>query len=164
MEFGVRVQQQRLRFMAAHMATWAGACEPLHGHNYQVTVAVAGDLTDDAWVIDFSLLKRIARERCEAIDHRFLLQRHSRVLQILEDDRQWQITTPNGKRYAFPKEDVAVLPLDNTTVERLAQWLHGEIAASLRAEGCANISRLRVEVEEAPGQAGWFEAGLDGRE
>jgi 6-pyruvoyltetrahydropterin/6-carboxytetrahydropterin synthase len=148
--------------MAAHMATWAGQCEPLHGHNYRATVEVEGNLTADAWVIDFSLLKRIARERCEAIDHRFLLQRESRVLQIAEDGGQWLIVTPQGKRYAFPKADVADLPIDNTTVERLAQWLHGEIAAALHAEGGANITHLRVEVEEAPGQAGWFGAGLDG--
>jgi 6-pyruvoyltetrahydropterin/6-carboxytetrahydropterin synthase len=128
MAYGVRVQRQRLRFMAAHMATWAGDCEPLHGHNYQVTVEVEGDLTEDAWVIDFSLLKRI----------------------------DWLITTPRGKGYAFPKDDVAVLPIDNTTVERLAQWLHREIAEALRAAGAGNISHLRVEVEEAPGQAGWY--------
>src|SRR5215207_1459764 len=106
--------------MAAHMATWAGGCEPLHGHNYQLTVEVEGDLTADSWVIDFSLLKRIARERCDAIDHHFLLQRDSRVLLIAEDADRWLITTPQGKGYAFPKEDVTVLPLDNTTVERLA--------------------------------------------
>jgi 6-pyruvoyltetrahydropterin/6-carboxytetrahydropterin synthase len=142
------------------MATWAGDCEPLHGHNYQVTVEVEGDLTADAWVIDFSLLKRIARERCEAIDHRFLLQRESTVLLIAEDADHWLITTPRGKGYAFPKDDVAALPLDNTTVERLAQWLHREIAEALRAAGAANISHLRVEVEEAPGQAGWYEGGM----
>ena len=82
----VRVERNRLRFMSAHMATWEGACEPLHGHNYQLTVEVAGELTPDSWVIDFSLLKRIARERCEQIDHTFLLQRESRVLAIEELD------------------------------------------------------------------------------
>jgi 6-pyruvoyltetrahydropterin/6-carboxytetrahydropterin synthase len=160
MSYGVRVERQRLRFMAAHMATWAGGCEPLHGHNYQLIVEVEGDLTADAWVIDFSLLKRVARERCDAIDHTFLLQRASTVLRIREEAGRWLLATPAGKEYAFPKDDVSVLPIDNTTAERLAEWLHGELAAALVAEGAGNIRHLRVEVEEAPGQAGWHAASL----
>jgi len=160
MTYGVRVERQRLRFMSAHMATWEGACEPLHGHNYQLGVEVEGDLTADSWVIDFSTLKRIARERCEAIDHKFLLQRDSRVLRAGQTDQQWQITTPAGRCYTFPAADVAVLPLDNTTAERLAEWFHAEIAAALRSVGATTIRHLRVEVEEAPGQTGWYAAAL----
>jgi 6-pyruvoyltetrahydropterin/6-carboxytetrahydropterin synthase len=142
------------------MATWEGACEPLHGHNYQLTVEVAGELTPDSWVIDFSLLKRIARERCEQIDHTFLLQRDSRVLTIEDLDDAWQITTPDRRRFHFPKSDVSVLPIDNTTVERLAQWFHAEIAAALQTEGMTNIDTLRIEVEEAPGQSGSYSAPI----
>jgi 6-pyruvoyltetrahydropterin/6-carboxytetrahydropterin synthase len=154
----VRVERNRLRFMSAHMATWEGACEPLHGHNYQLTVEVAGGLTADSWVIDFSLLKRIARERCEEIDHTFLLQRNSRVLAIEELDDTWQITTPDHRRFQLPKSDVSVLPIDNTTVERLAEWFHAEIAAALQTEGMTNVGMLRIEVEEAPGQSGSYTA------
>ena len=144
------------------MATWAGGCEPLHGHNYALTVEVEGDLVDDAWVIDFSVLKRIARELCEQIDHRFLLQRMSDVLRIEETEDAWQLSAAETRRYLFPKSDVAVLPIDNTTAERLAEWFHREIAAELRRAGAGNIRHLRVEVEEAPGQAGWYAAALDG--
>ena len=59
----VRVERNRLRFAAAHMATFAGDCEPLHGHNYDLFVEVEGELTDESWVIDFSLIKQLARER-----------------------------------------------------------------------------------------------------
>ena len=152
------MERNRLRFSSAHMATFAGACEPLHGHNYQLTVDVEGDLTADAWVVDFGLLKRIARERCEAIDHKFLLQRASRALAIVEAADHWQVTFGERQRYIFPKSDVAVLPIDNSTAERLAGWFHAEISAALRVQGCGNIARLRIEVEEAPGQAGWYAA------
>ena len=157
MSHGVRVERNRLRFMSAHMATWAGQCEPLHGHNYQLTVEVEGDVTADSWVVDFSLLKRVVRERCESLDHKFLLQRDSRVLAISEAAAAWEVGA-GERRYVFPKSDVAVLPIDNTTAERLAEWLHGEVAAALRAHGATNIRHLRVEVEEAPGQAGWYAA------
>src|SRR5215211_7453096 len=137
----VRVERNRLRFMSAHMATWEGACEPLHGHNYQLTVEVEGDLTTDSWVIDFSLL-----------------QRDSRVLAIEELDDAWQVTTPDHRRFQLPKSDVSVLPIDNTTVERLAEWFHAEIAAALQTEGMTNVGMLRIEVEEAPGQSGSYTA------
>ncbi len=159
MSYGVRVERHRLRFMSAHMATWDGQCEPLHGHNYQLTIEVEGDLMADSWVVDFSLLKRIARERCTVIDHKFLLQRDSRVLTIDEANDAWHIAVA-GRRYSFPKSDVAALPIDNTTAERLAEWLHGELVAALHKDGAGNIRHLRVEVEEAPGQVGWYAAPL----
>jgi 6-pyruvoyltetrahydropterin/6-carboxytetrahydropterin synthase len=159
--FHVRVEGNRLRFMSAHMATWQGACEPLHGHNYRLSVEVEGALTDDSWVIDFSTLKRIAREICETLDHRFLLQRDSRVLAIMEAAEQWEIVAPGGRRYLLPKADVMVLPIDNTTTERLAAWFHSAIGDVLRRDGMDNVSMLRVEVEEAPGQSSSFAAPLD---
>jgi 6-pyruvoyltetrahydropterin/6-carboxytetrahydropterin synthase len=157
--YGVRVERARLRFMSAHMATFGGECEPLHGHNYHLVVDVEGNLTDDAWVIDFSLLKHIARELCERIDHQFLLQRTSRVLTIVARQDEWEISFKD-RRFIFPVADVAVLPIDNTTAERLAEWFHAEIAAALRAAGRTNIRHMRVEVEEAPGQAVWYAAAL----
>jgi 6-pyruvoyltetrahydropterin/6-carboxytetrahydropterin synthase len=161
MSYGVRVDRNRLRFMAAHMATWSGGCEPLHGHNYQVTAEVEGNLTEDSWVIDFSVLKRAVRELCEAIDHKFLLQRESRVLQIAEQADGWEIRIPDGRRYQLPASDVVPLPIENTTAERLAEWFHAGIAAALLKGGAANIARLRVEVEEAPGQSGWYSAPIE---
>lgn len=159
MTYGVRVERNRLRFAAAHMATFRGECEPLHGHNYQLLLEAEGDLTDDSWVIDFATLRRIARDRCDALDHTLLLQRDSRLLQLEESPRSWRVSI--GERaYEFPKSDVTLLPLDNSTAERLAEWFHTEIAVALRAASGHAIRSLRVEVEEAPGQSGWFSAPL----
>src|SRR5689334_11833077 len=68
------VERNRLRFAAAHFATFREQCESLHGHNYDVTVDVEGPLTDDAWVCDFGDLKQMTRELAEQLDHKFLLQ------------------------------------------------------------------------------------------
>jgi 6-pyruvoyltetrahydropterin/6-carboxytetrahydropterin synthase len=156
----VRVERNRLRFAAAHMATFGGDCEPLHGHNYDVTVEVEGTLTDESWVIDFGAIKGIARELCERLDHRFLLQRNSRSLSSEERDGYWLLRFGETRQYQFPVRDVLALPIDNSTAERLAEWLHTEIATALTLAGTTNIVRLRVGVEEMPGQAGWYEAEL----
>ena len=156
----VSVERNRLRFAAAHMATFLGDCEPLHGHNYDILIDIEGGLTDDSWVWDFGDLKRTTKAIADELDHKFLLQRESRVLGITEHADSWEITY-GARRYVFPREDVAVLPIDNSTAERLAEWIAGRLAVELGARGAATLRRLTVGVEEMPGQAGWYTVDLD---
>ena len=157
----VTVEDVRLRFAAAHMATLGAELEPLHGHNYSVRCRVEGDLTPDRWVIDFSVLKRYVREVCERLDHRFLLQRDSALLEIREDADGWTIVF-GERRYHFPAADVMVLPIENTTAELIAQWLCERVVEALEAGGHSNLSRVEVEVEEMPGQGGSYARDLFG--
>jgi len=157
MEYGVRVERVRLKFAAAHMATFGGEMEPLHGHNYAVAIEVTGDLAEDAWVIDFGVLKKLGREVCEELDHKFLLQRESTLLEIDEGASNWKVRL-GDRGFVFPKSDVLALPIDNTTAERLAEYFTARIRAALGALGEPGTTGLRtvtVTVEEAPGQAGW---------
>lgn len=155
----VTVEGVRLRFAAAHMATLGDELEPLHGHNYEVRCRVEGDLTDDRWVIDFSALKRLAREACERLDHRFLLQERSQRLQVTQEGAEWTVTY-GDRRYRFPAADVRALPIENTTAELLAEWIWEQVAAGLALGGHRNVVRLAVDVEEMPGQAGGYAASL----
>ncbi|MGD9933260.1 MAG: 6-pyruvoyl tetrahydropterin synthase family protein [Dehalococcoidia bacterium] len=155
----VTVERNRLRFAAAHMATFGGDMEPLHGHNYDITVEVEGDLTDDDWIWDFGGLKKLAREIAEELDHHFLLQRNSKVLTITELPAEWRIRF-RDRTYTFPKSDVLALPIENTTAERISEWISGKIQEGLKAAGASNIRRLTVGVEEMPGQSGWYTVDL----
>lgn len=151
----VSVEGVRLRFAAAHMATLGEDLEPLHGHNYAVRCRVDGPLTADAWVIDFSLLKRYVHDACAQLDHRFLLQRDSRLLEVVERDGGWDIRF-HGRSYRFPAADVVALPIENTTAELIARWLCERVVEALAAGNHSNIARIAVEVEEMPGQSGGY--------
>lgn len=151
----VSVERNRLHFAAAHMATFAGECEPLHGHNYQLIIELDGDLDDDSWVWDFGDLKRATKALADELDHRFLLQRNSRVLTITEDADSWHVSFKQ-RDFTFPKSDVAVLPIDNTTAERLAEWVGERLWRYLTPKATAALNSLTVGVEEMPGQAGWY--------
>jgi 6-pyruvoyltetrahydropterin/6-carboxytetrahydropterin synthase len=151
----VTVQGVRLRFAASHMATLGDDLEPLHGHNYIARCRVDGALTEDRWVIDFSVLKRAVREACEELDHRFLLQRDSRLLDISEDADGWTIHF-GDREYRFPASDVVALPIENSTAELLAEWVAGRVLASLAAGEHGNLTRIEVEIEEMPGQSGSY--------
>jgi 6-pyruvoyltetrahydropterin/6-carboxytetrahydropterin synthase len=156
----VTVEGVRLRFAAAHMATLGDDLEPLHGHNYEVSCQVRGALTADGWVIDFAVLKRLVREVCERLDHRFLLQMKSPLLEILE--RGDAVTIKHHERsYVLPARDVARLPITNTTAELLAEWIAHEVRGGLPWE-YDNIRRILVNVGEMPGQSAGFTLQIPG--
>ncbi len=148
--FEVRVEG--VYFDAAHFATFGGDCEPLHGHSYQVAAEIVGPLTDQSWVVNFIELKAILRGLSRELDHRFMLQLESRLLHIEDAGDTWHVGTLGDRRYSFPKADVAALPIDNTTAERLAEWFGDRLGRSLAERGASNLESITVEVWEGPGQ------------
>lgn len=162
MPYRVTVERNTLRFAAAHFATFEGRCEPLHGHNYDVIIDVEGELTEDGWVIDFSALKSIARAVCQELDHKFLLQRDSKQLQIDEGMSNWKVRFLE-RGWVFPKADVLPLPIENSTAEQLARWFAGRLRAALAERGATNLTSITVGIEEMPGQAGWWREDVASR-
>lgn len=160
MPHGVRVERNRLRFAAGHFATFADELEPIHGHNYDVMVEVEGSLTNESWVIDFSLLKRLTREVCGTLDHKFLLQMDSRALTIRDDGDHYEIQYKDEFPYRLPKHDVVALPIDNSTAERLAEYIAGQLASAFPQQAPPGLATITVTVEEMPGQSAWFRSEL----
>src|SRR3990170_6981112 len=153
MPYRVTVERNTLRFAAAHVATFEDTCESLHGHNYDVSVEVEGELTEDGWVIDFGVLKSMTRGLCQELDHKFLLQRESKALEIDEGMSNWKVRF-RERGWVLPKSDIVALPIENSTAEQLARWFAGRLRAGLVERGAANMTSLTVGIEEMPGQAG----------
>jgi 6-pyruvoyltetrahydropterin/6-carboxytetrahydropterin synthase len=151
--FRVHVTKDYTVFCSGHFITYAGnQCEPLHGHNYRAAATLEGALDENAYVFDFTTLKKMLRAICDRLDHRMLLPRDNPRLTVAEDG-PGIVVRYGAKTYMFPREDVVVLPVPNTTAEMLAQWMAGEIEAELRKRGAANLTTLEVEVEEVFGQS-----------
>ncbi len=151
----VKVEGGYLRFSSAHFITFGGKCERLHGHNYGVLVELEGTLGEDKLVFDFTLLKKLTRELCRRLNHHFLLPAHNPHLKVAEQEDGWEIRF-GGKRYLFPREDVIVLPIDNSTAERLAEYLCLALRKELAAYNTANLQTIMVGVEEAPTQMAYY--------
>src|SRR5207237_432915 len=132
MSHRITLERHTLRFAAAHFATYRGDCEPLHGHNYELMVEIEGPLQQDAWVMDFTIAKQAIAAICKELDHKFILQRNSTVLRVSEGETEFEIGV-HEQRYVMPKADVAALPIDNSTAERLAEWFAGRISKALGA-------------------------------
>lgn len=153
--FRVAVTKDYLVFPAAHFITLVGhRCEPLHGHNYRVAVALDGTVDEECWyVVDFSVVKQLMRRLCEELDHKVLLPTENPKLRIEERGDMVHVAFEGAARYVFPRNECVLLPIPNTTVEMLAQHLVQRVIAEFRAQGTATLTAVEVEVEENFGQS-----------
>jgi 6-pyruvoyl tetrahydropterin synthase/QueD family protein len=156
----VKVEGGYLRFSAAHFITFGGKCERLHGHNYGVQVEVEGMLNEDKLVIDFTILKHLTRDICRSLNHHFLLPLHNPHLTVREQLASWEITFQD-RRYVLPRTDVLALPIDNSTAERIAEYICGEISSKLTAYNIANLVTITVGVAETPTQIAFYHQRFD---
>src|SRR2546428_13619646 len=108
--YSVVVAKDSLKFAAAHFIAYPGFREPLHGHNYQVSVKIEADLGPDGYVLDFGLVKRVAKALCEELDERVLLPEGSDCLVVTRTEDAVEVTTEAGHRFRFPAPDVRLLP------------------------------------------------------
>ncbi|HXJ34861.1 MAG TPA: 6-carboxytetrahydropterin synthase [Candidatus Eisenbacteria bacterium] len=151
--YSVVVAKDYLKFAAAHFIAYPGFREPLHGHNYQVSVRVEADLGADGYVLDFGLVKRIAKALCEELDERIVIPQRSDCVRVVTADTTIELTTEQGDRFQFPRKDCALLPIVHSSAEELAAYLLGRLRVALAAEAAGRAVRLlEVGVAEAPGQ------------
>ena len=159
----VKVEGGNLKFSAAHFITYGGKCERLHGHNYGVLVEIEGALNEDKLVFDFTILKQLVREICSELNQRFLLPVHNPHLEIRELSDAWEIRFEE-KRYLFPRADVVALLIDNSTSERLAEYVCGELRRKLAAFDTSNLHTIMVGIAEAPTQMAYYQESLQATE
>ncbi|HEX5435636.1 MAG TPA: 6-carboxytetrahydropterin synthase [Gemmatimonadaceae bacterium] len=153
--FRVSVTKDYLVFSSAHFITFAGhRCESLHGHNYRAGIVLEGALDREGWyVLDFSVVKRMMRRLCDAIDHKVLLPLENPKLQVVEQGDFVHVAYEQAPRYVFPRSDCALLPIPNTTVEMLARYMARQALAEISAAQNTHLTAIELEVEENFGQS-----------
>lgn len=152
--FAVSVHPGELRFNAAHFITFANTCENLHGHNFHVRIQAWGENNDDAFVIDFVQLNRLAADICMALNDKVLLPGKSEEVSIKEADGQIEVSSYD-KRFSLPAGNCVILPIANTTAEMLAWHLMESLLPMLEARSAlTHVESLEIAVEEADQQWG----------
>ena len=155
--FSIEVAKDYFNFASAHFLIFAnGKREPLHGHNYQVSVAMEGELDHAGVVLDFITFKPLVKRICDSLDHRTLIQTESPAISVRA--RAEEVEVRYGKqKIILPKQDVILLPLKNTSTELLAEHIAGRIRGQVRRKfPRTSISFMEVGVEEARGQRGFY--------
>ncbi|CAL1151167.1 unnamed protein product [Cladocopium goreaui] len=146
-------------FAAAHFITYAGdTCEPLHGHNYRVSVEIDGPLDENGYVRDFVATRDSWAELIGRLDHRVLLPTQHPLIRVQQAEGPLGaaevVATFRDRRWVFPADECALLPIANTTAELIATWLAEQWLADLAKSGQAPPPSLVVGVDECDGQVG----------
>ena len=154
--FSIEVAKDYFNFASAHFLIFAnGRREPLHGHNYQVSVALEGELDRAGVVLDFIRFKPLVKKVCDDLDHRTLIQTESPDIKVRRRPKDVEILYKK-QRILLPRGDVILLPLKNTSTELLAEYVADRLRRKVRREFSATIKSMEVAVEEARGQRGIF--------
>ena len=155
--FSIEVAKDYFNFASAHFLIFSnGQRESLHGHNYQVSVVMEGELDPAGVVLDFISFKPLVKRICDGLDHRTLIQSASPVIALRERPHEIELRYKQQK-IILPRQDVILLPLINTSTELLAEYVAGQIRQKVRRTfPRSQIRYLEVGVEEARGQRGFF--------
>ncbi len=151
--FAIKVYKQYFNFASSHFMMFKdGSREPIHGHNYKVRFyGEARDLNDDM-VFDFLNIKPIVRDVCNALDHKLLIPKNNSHLKIIDESKNWKIETSREEYFSIPKTDVLLLPIENSSVERLAKYIANEIKKEVFNKFQFEFINMEIEVEETEGQ------------
>jgi len=104
-----------------------GKCSRPHGHNYEISVSVTGELTDEGWVVDKGDITEVISEW----DHRFLLEEGDPLIEGLaasgDEDAVVVLEAP-------PTAEVMAVTLERELAERLPETV-SEVAVSVKETG-----------------------------
>ncbi|MBU6375624.1 MAG: 6-carboxytetrahydropterin synthase [Bdellovibrionales bacterium] len=146
------------KFSAAHMTVFPdGTKERLHGHNFQVTVAL--DLSEIGFqsFLDFSVVKTALNAQCKEWDDRLILAANCPFFKIVAKSPQELEFTLCGKRYVIPQDELVLLNLENIATETLAQEFCHQFKGRLDpALFQSLILGIEVHITESRGQGGMY--------
>lgn len=161
--WSIDLAKENFKFSAAHFLIFPdGSAERLHGHNYRVFVEIEARLSVHGLVLDFKHVKPIVRELCDELDEHWLIPGEHPVLRAAERADGIVEVRYMDRFYAAPREDVIVLPINNTSSENLAAWVGRELRRRLALRFAdVEVLALRLAVEETSGQRGVYHYAAD---
>jgi len=162
MSESLHIGKEALKFSSAHFTIFSATeAERLHGHNYHVQIDLWGVMDSEGLIIDAGEVKRIVKRLCDELDERTLLPERSPHLTFGQEPNDHIEVRYHDRRYVFPRADCRFLPVPNITIEALAHHLGGRLCGALREHPKGgSVKRLRLGVEESPGQMGLCEHTL----
>ncbi len=147
----LKLYKENFKFSAAHFLIFdSQRAERLHGHNYKVQLGFEMQPPSDlGYTVDFSVLKKLILKVMAELDEYVLLPAQHPEIKTRIEGATLHLQF-RDRTYAFPANEVKLLPIKNTSVEEYSSW----IAETLRPElKKLAITAFSVTVEETSGQA-----------
>jgi 6-pyruvoyltetrahydropterin/6-carboxytetrahydropterin synthase len=120
---------------------------------------MGGPLDENYYVVDFVRTKRMMKMICDEIDHVVLLPLHNSLIE-LEVGEESVSARYKDSHYVFPRSDVVLLPIPNTTSEMLATYICDRALEELEKLNVRGLSWIEIEVEESAGQSAVYRRSL----
>lgn len=159
--YSIRVGKEALCFSACHFLVFGEeSAEPMHGHTYRAAVELAGPLDTNCFVSDFTWIRDALGKIVQELDHRILLAGQDARLRIQQEAEEIEIRL-GRRRWVLPRCDCLVLPVEATSTELLAQYIGRRLLEAFHVRGDWLPDRLRLELEESPGQAAIYSLRLN---
>lgn len=149
----VELQKESMKFSAGHTTIFSATeREPLHGHMYNVYLALTTWVEENGMTFDYRYYRERIHLLCRQLNQTFLMPQFSPFLEYAEDQEYYYFTF-NHKKIPFLKEDVTMLPVTNITVEELSRWFVNELTKETAELDKHRIDNIVVKVFSAPGQS-----------
>jgi len=150
----VEIHKDEISFSAGHFTIFSATeREDLHGHNYNVSMALQTVLSTDGLSFDYRFYKTKLLALAKQLDRRFLLPAHSRYLKIEETNNQW-LAHFGEECIPFLKRDALILPISNATIEELSYWFLQQLVEDQNQLTEHGIRTITIKVYNGPGQSG----------
>lgn len=150
----LKLSKENLKFSSAHFLIFdTERAERLHGHNYQVQVEFywfEKDIKNNefGFFVDFKNLKDILHAELNKWDEYVLLPELCKEMKFKTKGPSLEVFF-RDRYYVFPKNEVILLPIVNTSVELLSQFLCESIWKQVKNYKPCGI---KVQIEETRGQ------------
>lgn len=145
-----------IKFSACHFIPGHDKCSRLHGHIYAIHARIIGEQNQSGMIWDFITLKNAMRSIADELDHRVLIPRECKDMEIkFEKDLKVSF---EGKSYAFPLDDVVVLDIKLASAEELARFILNRLVSQLDIP--ENVKTIEIGLDEGKGQGAWVRKDL----
>jgi 6-pyruvoyltetrahydropterin/6-carboxytetrahydropterin synthase len=137
------------RLYCGHMTVYPnGRKERLHGHNFRVYLSI--DLADGSFaaMVDLDVARHALDAICAQWKERLLLAQRCPFLEIVKNDTELEFRLC-GERYVVPRGEVVLLPIENASVEGLAEHIGHLLREPLAS--LPPVTGYEVRLEELPG-------------
>lgn len=158
-EYGIELEKY-FKFNSSHFVVYKDWNEPLHGHNYKVSIKLKSrKLNEEYMVFDFDYIKVIANEICNNLKHCLLLPKYNTEIKIEEDDTNIKITCKDETYFSVDKKSVRIIDTHQISAECLSKYIAEKVLEKLKAVENfekLEITKLECRVYEDKGKCGIY--------
>jgi len=158
-EYGIELEKY-FKFNSSHFVIYKNSTEPLHGHNYKVSLKLKSKkLNEEFMVFDFDLIKVIATEICNNLKHCLLLPKFNPDIKIEENETNTNITCKDGTFYSIDTKSVRIIDTHQISAECLSKYIAEKLLEKIKKlEGFnqLEITKLECKVYEDKGKCGIY--------